>query len=68
MLMQIYLSSRYTNCSPNMTNVDVQLDYYIKTHTRAAPWLIGIILGYTVFRHKNIGHLKLHKVTKQFDL
>lgn len=49
-------------CSPNGTSLQMQGDYYIKTHTRASPWLIGLILGYVIFKHKNFKRPKINKV------
>lgn len=40
----------------------MQTEYYIKTHMRAAPWLIGVVLGYLIFKHKNGKRFKIHKV------
>ncbi|KAH0807828.1 hypothetical protein GEV33_014962 [Tenebrio molitor] len=36
--------------------------YYVRTHTRCAPWFIGVILGYYIFKFKqNQFRLKLKK-------
>jgi peptidoglycan/LPS O-acetylase OafA/YrhL len=37
--------------------------YYVRTHTRCAPWFIGVILGYYIFKIKqNQFRLKLKKI------
>ncbi|XP_068912453.1 nose resistant to fluoxetine protein 6-like [Tenebrio molitor] len=55
------------NLSPILTNLYGNVDnyenfYYYLTHTRGAPWFIGIILGYCIFKLKeNELILKLNK-------
>ncbi|XP_018568699.1 O-acyltransferase like protein [Anoplophora glabripennis] len=38
--------------------------YYMKTHTRAAPWFIGLLAGYILARIKFHGDLKLRNLNK----
>lgn len=44
-------------------------NYYLLTHTRAAPWLIGVILGYMVATMKaSKDGMKIGKVSKTLIL
>ncbi|KAJ8909465.1 hypothetical protein NQ315_011234 [Exocentrus adspersus] len=61
-----------TGIPPLMTNVvapvslmDYMSYYYLKTHARAAPWFIGLLLGYILSKIKfenNLRHFKFNKV------
>ncbi|CAH1381071.1 unnamed protein product, partial [Tenebrio molitor] len=54
------LSALRTNFHGNVNNY--QNYYYFLTHTRGAPWFVGVILGYYIFKLKqNEFTLKLNK-------
>lgn len=35
------------------TDVEILENLYEPTHLRASPWIIGIVLGYVIFKIKN---------------
>lgn len=45
----IFFSSSFTT---NPFNDDYFMDIYIKSHTRAGPYIVGAIFGYLLFRRK----------------
>lgn len=48
----------------NRNSDNYQNNYYLLTHTRAAPWFIGVILGYFIFKIKQKDiTIRLHKLT-----
>ncbi|RZC31744.1 nose resistant to fluoxetine protein 6-like, partial [Asbolus verrucosus] len=54
--LTVILSNLYGNAT------DYSNKYYLLTHTRATPWVIGVILGYYIFKIKqNEIRFRLHK-------
>ncbi|KAG5866663.1 hypothetical protein JTB14_004654 [Gonioctena quinquepunctata] len=56
------ITSNFYSKVPAQTYMD---DYYLKTQTRAAPWLMGVILGYFLTRDVS-KHAKIPKVLSTF--
>ncbi|KAF2898405.1 hypothetical protein ILUMI_07770 [Ignelater luminosus] len=44
-----WIDELYGFIAASVSNADYGRHYYIVPHTRAAPWLMGIILGYIIF-------------------
>jgi peptidoglycan/LPS O-acetylase OafA/YrhL len=53
----------FNNNNNNNNSYNYQNNYYLVTHTRSAPWVIGVILGYFIFKIKqNEVTLKLNRI------
>jgi amino acid transporter len=51
------------NNNNNNNSYNYQNNYYLVTHTRSVPWVIGVILGYFIFKIKqNEVTLKLNRI------
>lgn len=46
----------------NFSLMDYMKLYYMKTHTRAAPWFIGLLMGFILARMKFNGEYKIRKL------
>ncbi|KAJ8938316.1 hypothetical protein NQ314_011528, partial [Rhamnusium bicolor] len=57
------LAGIITNFYPRTPKDKFMNNYYLRTHTRAAPWLIGVLLGYAIseVKYKNLSCPKINK-------